>query len=355
MNKNRLHIWTSLLLALLLTVGMLALVACSPDDDKDTGDPTTEEPSEVEEAPSEYPVTVEGVTVRSRPSRVISLSPALTEKLFDLGLEDALVGVSDNCDYPAAAEGLPRCGTVLLPKLDAIKDLKPHLVLTQTDLDEETLIALQQMDVDVVAIPTASSVAEWKKSYVSLARLLEGEYSGGDMGERFAQNIQDRLDYLEGYLVPYAQENGVKPALYLRLLDFNVATGDTLENELMAVIGLDNIASEQTGWLFPEEEANGSGRAAFESVRVMYMDEAFVTIKDLERSTYYKGLQATLKDWYLYIDSIVFERQSLRMLDTLADMAAYAYPDAVPQTAHVADAGEIEWADEDGESEDDAA
>jgi iron complex transport system substrate-binding protein len=268
---------------------------------------------------------------------VVSLSPALTEKLYDIGLEEALVGVSDYCDYPDEAAGLPKCGTALLPNLERIADLTPHVILAQTELAEEDLIALQQMSADVVIIPPAADVAAFKDSYISLARLLEGEYAGAERGEKFAKNLQDRLDAMAEYLVPYAAEHGVKKALYLRLLDFNVATGDTLESELMGIIGLKNIAADQTGWLYPEELANGEGRAAFESAEVFFMDENFVTIKMLEQSPYYRGLQATLKDWYLYIDALVFERQSLRMLDILDQMAAYAYPDATPELPFVED------------------
>ena len=322
------------LLSVCLTVCLAALSGCAPGktEPTETDDPpaTTAPAEEEEEELPEYPVTIGDVTVRSRPSRVISLSPGLTEKLYDLGLEEALAGVSDYCDYPEAVVGLPTCGTAQIPDLQEIEALKPHLVLTQTPLPEETVIALQQMQADVVVIPTATTVEGFKENYISLAKLLEGTYTGGDMGTRFAANVQDRLDYLAGYLVPYAEENGVKPALYLRLLEFNVATGDTLEHELMEIIGLKNIAAEQTGWLYPEEIAKGAGRADFQSLAVMFMDDEFVTIKHLEQNAFYKGLNATLKDYFLYIDSLVFERQSLRMLDILEEMALYAYPEATP-------------------------
>jgi iron complex transport system substrate-binding protein len=40
--------------------------------------------------------------------RIVSLVPAATEMLFALGLGDAVVGVTHECDYPAAAKALPR-------------------------------------------------------------------------------------------------------------------------------------------------------------------------------------------------------------------------------------------------------
>src|SRR3954463_2912304 len=40
--------------------------------------------------------------------RIASLVPSATEALFALGLGDQVVGVTHECDHPAAATGLPR-------------------------------------------------------------------------------------------------------------------------------------------------------------------------------------------------------------------------------------------------------
>jgi iron complex transport system substrate-binding protein len=61
------------------------------------------------------------------PRRVVSLVPSLTETLFDLGADDAVVGVTDFCIFP---EGLdrPRVGGTKNPRIDAIRALEPDLV-----------------------------------------------------------------------------------------------------------------------------------------------------------------------------------------------------------------------------------
>ncbi|MEW5870808.1 MAG: helical backbone metal receptor [Chloroflexota bacterium] len=64
------------------------------------------------------------------PQRVVSLVPSLTESLFDLGLGQAVVGVTDYCLYPAEPlAGLPRLGGPRDPRLDEIVALKPDLVI----------------------------------------------------------------------------------------------------------------------------------------------------------------------------------------------------------------------------------
>jgi len=61
--------------------------------------------------------------------RIVSLAPSVTETLFALGAGDQVVGVSQYCDYPAAATRLPRVGSFLTPNLEAIIGLRPTLVI----------------------------------------------------------------------------------------------------------------------------------------------------------------------------------------------------------------------------------
>jgi len=63
------------------------------------------------------------------PMRIVSLAPGVTETLFALGEGGAVVGVSQYCDYPAAATRLPKVGTFLTPNVEAIAALRPDLII----------------------------------------------------------------------------------------------------------------------------------------------------------------------------------------------------------------------------------
>ncbi len=69
--------------------------------------------------------------VNATPSarRVVSLAPAITETLFDIGAGARVVAVSDYCDSPEAATRLPRVGTSITPNYEAIARLGPDLIL----------------------------------------------------------------------------------------------------------------------------------------------------------------------------------------------------------------------------------
>ncbi|MEM7330598.1 MAG: helical backbone metal receptor [Chloroflexota bacterium] len=70
------------------------------------------------------------VTVPQRPTRIISLVPSQTELLFDLGLDDKIVGVTKFCVHPAeqVADKQSVGGTKKF-RFDVIDRLQPDLII----------------------------------------------------------------------------------------------------------------------------------------------------------------------------------------------------------------------------------
>ena len=82
--------------------------------------------------------------------RIVSLLPSATEIVCALGLEDALVGVTHECDYPAAVVGKPQLTASRISHLTMTSAEIDHAVRSQLDghgsiydLDEERLRALR--------------------------------------------------------------------------------------------------------------------------------------------------------------------------------------------------------------------
>jgi iron complex transport system substrate-binding protein len=60
---------------------------------------------------------------------VVSLSPPITETLFEIGAGGQVVGRSDYCDFPPQVEALPPCGTALTANGEAIIKLRAGLII----------------------------------------------------------------------------------------------------------------------------------------------------------------------------------------------------------------------------------
>ncbi len=285
--------------------------------------PPVESEISSDEAPEnlEYPLDIFGAELESRPGVVVSLSPALTEKLVELGLEDRLAGVSD---YDDAADGRVACGTAQAPDIDAIKELSAHLLLTETPLAGDDEKELLNAGVKIALVPRAKSFTELLSNYQSLAMLMDGKKTGAALGGTYCGaycgELDDKMRDLE--------ENALsetKVAVYLVRLDYSMATGDTLENELLEKLGFQNVAKDQTNWTFPESLANAEeGRAGFAEIDYIFCDRDDVTMPMMEQSEFWRGLNCVLKDYYLYIDGTAFDRQTGRMLDELERMLGYA-------------------------------
>lgn len=305
----------------MLAVGLAAVLFLTGVGCKGSDQPDPDEESSQEEEDMEYPVEVGAFSLRSRPGDVVSLSPALTEKLYDLGFGSRLTGVSDFCDYPPEAESLPRCGTAQLPDIEAIKELSPDLVLSSAALPEGAWTELQQSDIEVVVLPPVTDLAALSQTYLDMARLLEGNTTGAQIGDLFVSQLEDKTQQLARTMIDAIGEESRKSVLYVRVLDFNVATGDTLEQQLLDLIGLDNAAEAFTGWTVPEESWK-------ELAPTVIFSDNSITMKMFEQNAYYKGMKAVIGDVWMPVDGAILERQSLRSLDLMVEMAKYAYPEA---------------------------
>jgi len=83
------------------------------------------------------------VTFDFPPKRIISLVPSQTELLFDLGLDEELIGLTKFCIHPIEKfAGRTKVGGTKKLNIDLIKDLKPDLIIgnkeenTQSDIEE---------------------------------------------------------------------------------------------------------------------------------------------------------------------------------------------------------------------------
>jgi iron complex transport system substrate-binding protein len=94
-----------------------------------TASPTSE-PTPV----AAFPVTVtddEGTAVElpAEPQKIVSLTPASTEILFELGAGGRIVASDDGSDYPEAAKALPHVATFDKVDVEKVVALEPDLVI----------------------------------------------------------------------------------------------------------------------------------------------------------------------------------------------------------------------------------
>jgi ABC-type Fe3+-hydroxamate transport system substrate-binding protein len=79
------------------------------------------------------------VTMTAQPRRIVSLAPSVTDSLFALGLGDRVVGISNFCQPPPGVGPIARIGGMLNPSLEAIRALRPDLLIGTTSGNDAAL------------------------------------------------------------------------------------------------------------------------------------------------------------------------------------------------------------------------
>lgn len=155
---------------------VLTLTACDKEE------PESSEPTEIivsggdisEPEKLPFPVTVCGVRVEKAVERAVSLSPAATEIICELGFGNSLVGISKYCDYPEGLSAV-RVGSTENPDIDGIIGLAPDAVFTLTPLSEREAYTLEQAGIAVLTVPAPVNIEQYSALYKETASAFYGK------------------------------------------------------------------------------------------------------------------------------------------------------------------------------------
>jgi iron complex transport system substrate-binding protein len=102
------------------------------------------------------------VTLPAEPTKIVSLTPAVTETLFAVGAGDRVVATDDSSDYPAEAKPLPDVVTFGTVDVEKILALAPDLVIAGgagfTSADAIAQLRALKIPVLVVSTPSIDGI-----------------------------------------------------------------------------------------------------------------------------------------------------------------------------------------------------
>jgi len=121
--------------------------------------------------------------------RIVSLSPHLTEMLFELGAGDLIVGTVSHADFPARAQRIPRVGDAFSVNVEAVVELAPDLIIAwQTGGANRALQKLKSLGYPIY-INEAPSLESIAASARKIARLVGQERRGGELADEFLTRL----------------------------------------------------------------------------------------------------------------------------------------------------------------------
>lgn len=178
-------------------------------------------------------------TLVSRPIRIVSLVPSITELLCDLGLDQEVVGITRFCTHPEHwFKTKTRIGGTKDPRIDRIKALEPDLIIANKEENVEShVIALRE------SCPVwVSDVNNLDSALDMILRL--GELTQTTMKARQHVNeIQNRFNQLAEFI--QAKNTVQTKAIYFIWRDpWMVAGPDTFISDMI----------NRCGWINAEEK-----------------------------------------------------------------------------------------------------
>ena len=120
--------------------------------------------------------------------RIVSLAPNLTEMLFELDMQDSLVGVSDRCDYPAQAKDIECVGGFGKPNIERLLALQPDLVVATDFENNDVAELLSKSGIEVLEL-RIGNFGEMFEAFRELGRAT----GRPRRAEKLVQGMQDQL------------------------------------------------------------------------------------------------------------------------------------------------------------------
>ncbi len=287
-----------------LKIGIITIIACclflgscEIVNINEITETSTEEITTAE-IPQPYPVIIGDTLIIEAPKRVLCLSPALLEILYEMGYNDLVVGRGSYCDYPPLAVELPNAGSSANPNLSTVKNLNPDLIITSSPIADKDLFELNESGITTLLIPSPKSLTDFLNIYQAIGLAFEGIFIGKETGETAFSAISKACDNKEvvdmGKFI-YITEN------------LSVATGDTLESGILSCFGT-NLASIYSNYDYELEKLLDN------QPEIILLSDIF-TMSDLENHKIYSELDAVKNNKVIFINNMYFERPTVRITE----------------------------------------
>ena len=255
------------------------------------------------------------------PRRIVSLVPSVTEDLYAIGAQEALVGVTDFCDYPPQARGKTRVGDMLAPNLETLVRLKPDLVVaTRSGNAKETFVQLSRLGIPVYLVDPVS-VADVLRLIAGMGDLTGRRDAATAVAAALERRLAAVRERVEGRPRPRV--------LYVLWPEpLIVPGGGSLVSELIALAGGLSVTADQ-GPGYPRMSLEAAvGRAP--EVIILARHGGSARPAALPQWQRLESLPA-IKGGRLYaVDGNLLHRYGPRVADGLESIARLLHPEAFP-------------------------
>ena len=166
--------------------------------------------------------------------RVISLSPTLTEILFELGVGESVVGVTTYCVYPPEAQKKEKIGDFINPNVEKMLVLKPDLIFAERWSSSKIVARLQQARLNVIEVISPRSIEEIYQVIHQVGQAVQKE----EQARAIEADMRKRIDLIRAQ----AETLGYRPKIYIEIdLPSWTVGRNSYTSEAVSLCGARNI------------------------------------------------------------------------------------------------------------------
>lgn len=190
----------------------------------------------------------------AKPTRLISIGGALTELVYELGLQQLLVGVDSTSLFPAAATRLPQVGYARTLAAEGLLSLQPSLIVATEDAGPPAVLRqLEAARVPLHVLPAEHRFEGLIARCRSLGQLLGREAAAQDLMTRLNQQWQHSTRQVQALRQRRAPPR-VMFVLSHGMNQVRIAGQDTAADAMLSYAGASNAVQGFTGYkqLTPE-------------------------------------------------------------------------------------------------------
>ncbi len=188
----------------------------------------------------------------SKPLRIVSLVPSLTEAFYYFGLNEYVVGVTKFCELPLVKTPQPlKIGGTKNPSVERIRTLEPDVIFASKEEND-------QKDVEALAKFCSVIVTDIK----NINDNIEFLKNTGKLFEKTSISDKINIKLISHYIYKMPEKD--KTVVYLIWKDpLMTVGGDTFINDMLLHAGLNNLYNHTTRYPIVEEKELGIKAPAY--------------------------------------------------------------------------------------------
>lgn len=170
------------------------------------------------------------------PKRIVSLVPSQTELLYDLGLENEVVGITKFCVHPESwFRSKTRVGGTKQLHIDKIRELQPDLIIANKEENERAQVEELEKEFPV-----------WISDIQTIPQALQMILVVGQMTDRYEQAGVLVEEIVQGFNNLQKAVSQKRVAYFIWYKPWMSVGGDTFISNMIQTIGWKNVLSDKT-------------------------------------------------------------------------------------------------------------